>query len=156
LLYIIGMTLFSIVIVAALVIKWCESSELFWILAWPGTVMHELLHAAVGLLLLAQPCNFNILPRMTEHGRELGSVGFSNLTWYNKLPIALAPLLAIPIVFIATNMLVFSATVAGFATVWILASMLSQALPSTVDWEIGLSSPVGIAAWAGVVYLLIR
>jgi hypothetical protein len=150
------MTLFFAVIVAAIIIKWFETSEYFWILAWPGTVMHELMHAVVGLLLLAQPCNFSIIPRQTDMGMELGSVGFSNLTWYNKLPIAVAPLLSIPIVFIATSMLAFSATVAGFATVWILASMLSQALPSRVDWAIGFSSPVGVAAWAGVAYMLIR
>jgi hypothetical protein len=150
------MTLFFIVIVAAIIIKWCESSQLFWILAWPGTVVHELLHAAVGLLLLAQPGNLKVLPETIDGVRVLGSVEFSNLSWYNKLPIAVAPLLAIPIVFIATTMLAFSATVAGFATVWILASILSQALPSSQDWQVGFSSPVGVAAWAGVAYLLIR
>lgn len=150
------MTLLILVLVAAVFIKWFESSEYFWILAWPGTVMHEILHAVVGFVLLAQPSNFSIVPRRTDLGMELGSVGFDNLTWYNKLPIAVAPLLAIPIVFIATSTLAFSATVAGFATVWILASMLSQSMPSSQDWKIGLSSPVGIAAWAGVAYLLIR
>jgi hypothetical protein len=150
------MILFILVCLAAIVIKWCESTDSFWVLAWPGTVAHELLHAVVGFLFLAQPCNFSILPRDTEQGRELGSVGFSNLTWYNKLPIAVAPLLSIPLVFYASTTLTFSTTVAGFATVWILASILAQALPSKTDWQVGLSSPMGVAAWAGVAYLLIR
>lgn len=150
------MTLLILVLIAAVLIKWFESSEYFWILAWPGTVMHEILHAVVGFVFLAQPSNFSIMPRRTDLGMELGSVGFDNLTWYNKLPIAVAPLLSIPIVFITIGTVTFSATVAGFATVWILASMLSQSLPSSQDWKIGLSSPVGVAAWAGVAYLLIR
>ncbi len=117
---------------------------------------HELLHAIVGFVLLARPGNFQVLPETIDGVRVLGSVEFSNLTWYNKLPIAVAPLLAIPIVFIATSVLAFSATVAGFATVWILASILRQALRSSQDWQVGFSSPVGVAAWAGVAYLLIR
>lgn len=150
------MTLLILVVLGAVLIKWFEDSEYFWVLAWPGTIVHELLHALVGLVLLAQPSNFSILPRRTDMGMELGSVGFDNLTWYNKLPIAVAPLLALPIVFVAISVLEFSATVAGFATVWILASMLGQCMPSSQDWRVGFSSPVGVAAWAGVVYLLIR
>jgi hypothetical protein len=150
------MTLLILVLIFAAIIRWYETNEYFWILAWPGTIMHELLHAVVGFVMLAQPSNFSILPRRTEFGMELGSVGFDNLTWYNKLPIAVAPLLAIPIVFIATNSITFSTTVTGFATVWILASMLSQCMPSKQDWQVGFSSPVGVAAWAGVAYLLIR
>jgi hypothetical protein len=150
------MTLLISVLIGAGLIKWFEDKDYFWVLAWPGTVVHELLHALIGFVMFAQPSNFSILPRRTELGMELGSVGFDNLTWYNKLPIAVAPLLAIPIVFIATSVLTFSATVAGFATVWILASILGQCMPSKQDWQVGLSSPVGVAAWAGVVYLLIR
>ena len=150
------MTLLILVLIGAVFIKWFEDSDYFWVLAWPGTIMHEILHAVVGFVLLAQPSNFSIIPRRTDMGMELGSVGFDNLTWYNKLPIAMAPLLALPIVFIATSVLEFSATVTGFATVWILASALGQCMPSSQDWRVGLSSPVGVAAWAGVVYLLIR
>lgn len=151
------MSLLVITLIGAVVIRFFEDREFFWILAWPGVVMHEILHALVGLVLLAQPSNFTVFPRRNQQGEmELGSVGFDNLTWYNKLPIAVAPLLAIPIVFFATSSLAFSATLAGFATVWILASMLSQSMPSHVDWKIGFSSPVGVAAWAGVAYLLMR
>ena len=150
------MTLLILVLIGAVFIRWLGASSYFWLIAWPGTVIHELLHAAVGFLLLASPTNINLMPRNDANGIILGTVEFNNLTWYNKLPIAAAPLLAIPVVFIAINMLTFSATVAGFATVWILASILSQSIPSKYDWKIGFSSPVGVAAWAGVAYLLIR
>lgn len=150
------MFLLICIILAAALIKFFETSRFFWILAWPGTIMHELMHILVGLFLLAQPNSFSIFPKYTDQGVELGSAGFSNLTWYNKLPIAIAPLLGIPLVWYASTQIAISATIAGIATVWILASILSQSTPSSQDWRVGFSSPVGIAAWAGVAYMLIR
>jgi hypothetical protein len=150
------MTLLILVLIGAIFIRMSRSITFTWMLAWPGTVIHELLHAVIGFFLLAQPTNFSVWPERDGDQMVLGSVGFCNLAWYNRLPVAMAPLLAIPIVFVATNMFVFSATVTGFVTVWILASMLSQSLPSGHDWNVGFSSPTGIAAWAGVAYLLIR
>lgn len=150
------MTLLILVLIGAIFIRMSKSITFTWILAWPGTVIHEFLHAVVGFFLLARPTNFSVWPKDDGDQMVLGSVEFCNLAWYNRLPIAMAPLLAIPIVFVATSTLAFSATVTGFATVWILASMLSQSLPSGHDWHVGFSSPVGVAAWAGVAYLLIR
>lgn len=66
----------------------------------PGTILHEFMHFFVGMLLNARPCNFTIFPRRGEDGSYvMGSVGFRNVTFYNAVPSAMAPLLLLPIGF---------------------------------------------------------
>jgi len=66
----------------------------------PGTLLHEIMHFCVGAFLNARPCNFSILPRKNLEGDYvMGSVGFQNITFYNAVPAALAPLLLLPIGF---------------------------------------------------------
>ena len=58
----------------------------------PGTILHELMHFIVGLVLNARPCNFTVFPRKSPDGYYvMGSVGFRNVTFYNAVPSALAP-----------------------------------------------------------------
>ena len=60
----------------------------------PGTILHEMMHYIVGLVLNARPCNFTIFPRKSPDGYYvMGSVGFRNVTFYNAVPSAIAPLL---------------------------------------------------------------
>lgn len=66
----------------------------------PGTLLHETMHFLVGGFLNARPCNFTVLPRQNIDGDYvMGSVGFRNITFYNAVPAALAPLLLLPIGF---------------------------------------------------------
>lgn len=66
----------------------------------PGTFLHELMHYLVGSLLNARPVNFTIFPQRNLDGDYvMGSVGFSNITFYNAVPSAMAPLLLLPIAF---------------------------------------------------------
>ena len=65
----------------------------------PGTILHETMHFIVGLLLNAKPCNFTVLPRKGDNGYVMGSVGFTNITFYNAIPSSMAPLLLLPIGF---------------------------------------------------------
>ena len=71
-------------------------SALFW---WAGTVGHELCHFVVGFLLWAKPTRIDLIPRRDSAtgGLVLGSVTFENLVWWNKLPVATAPLLLLPV-----------------------------------------------------------
>ncbi len=64
-----------------------------------GTVLHEFLHFIVGMILNARPCNFTIFPKRSPEGYVMGSVSFRNMTFYNAVPSALAPLLLLPIGF---------------------------------------------------------
>ena len=66
----------------------------------PGTILHEMMHYIVGLVLNAHPCNFTIFPRKSPDGYYvMGSVGFRNVTFYNAIPSAMAPLLLLVIGF---------------------------------------------------------
>lgn len=63
----------------------------------PGTLLHELSHFMVGGFLNAKPTSFQLMPRNAGDGTYvMGSVGFYNLTFYNTLPAALAPLSLLP------------------------------------------------------------
>lgn len=68
----------------------------------PGTVLHELMHFLIGGFMNARPCNFTIIPRRdpATGAYVMGSVGFRNVTFYNAIPAALAPLLRCLWVFI--------------------------------------------------------
>lgn len=66
----------------------------------PGTFLHELMHLMVGAFMNARPCNFSVFPkRSIDGGYVMGSVSFSNITFYNAVPSAMAPLLLLPIGF---------------------------------------------------------
>ena len=67
----------------------------------PGTVLHELMHFLIGGFMNARPCNFTIIPRRdpATGAYVMGSVGFRNVTFYNAIPAALAPLLLLPLGF---------------------------------------------------------
>ena len=67
----------------------------------PGTILHELMHFLIGGFMNARPCNFTIIPRrdLATGAYVMGSVGFRNVTFYNAIPAALAPLLLLPLGF---------------------------------------------------------
>lgn len=75
--------------------------SMFWaaIINIFGTLLHELMHFIVGLVLNARPCNFTIFPKRNLEGYVMGSVSFRNITFYNAVPSALAPLLLLPLGF---------------------------------------------------------
>lgn len=139
------------VIVVLFIIGYFRSKQLFWVLVWPGTVVHELLHFVVGLVLLAKPCTFSVLPKPpTENGQVLGGVEFLNITWWNAFPISIAPMLGIPIAIIAMSELPFTPTITGFIGAWVIASILEMAWPSDVDFESAFKDKQGLVFWASV------
>lgn len=60
----------------------------------PGTFLHEFMHFVVGLFTNAHPEGLELLPKKAPDsgGYIMGSVSFSNLTFYNAFPTAFAPL----------------------------------------------------------------
>ena len=72
--------------------RWAYAYALIW---WPATIAHELSHFIVGLLLGANPTKLTALPRYNAAtgGLVLGEVVFTNLRWWNKLPVGIAPLI---------------------------------------------------------------
>jgi hypothetical protein len=135
------------VIIAATIIKANEDSRYFWILAWPGTVAHELWHLIIAVVTGAKPTSFTVFPRSDSDGMTLGSVGVENLTWFNRAPIALAPLLSLPIAYSAIHHIRWSPDVAGILTAWVIASVVANSIPSAPDREIAMTSLSGLAFW---------
>ena len=122
----------------------------------PGTLLHELMHFTVGLLLNARPCNFTILPQRSIEGYVMGSVGFRNMSFYNAVPSALAPLLLLPVGFYI-NRYVLPELEPTFANciLYMLGQtiIIENAMPSHTDFKVAgmyksgviLYSIIGIA-----------
>jgi hypothetical protein len=148
-----------------------HAHPLFFVLTVTGTLCHELAHFFVGLLANARPVGLTVMPRWIGRGKrgsgkghwELGSVTFSNLSWYNAAPAALAPLLvlALPlgVAWWRTHAFAQTATqygAADLALAFLLAPQLLSFWPSPVDWRLAARSwpwllilaAAGLAWWA--------
>jgi len=128
----------------------------FSIAAFPGTLVHELLHFVVGLVAYARPAGFSVLPRRGERGYVLGSVRFANVRWYNGLLVGLAPLLLLPLVSALLVWRVHGLPAPGFTEmVWayLLASLVYACVPSWPDIRIAATSIWLVAALAAVYWI---
>lgn len=103
----------------------------------PGTLMHELAHYFVALVLRARPKLPSLLPEKTPYGWRLGSVDF-RAGILRSVPIALAPFALAPL-----GLLWASATLPELAFggeyllhAWGASTTFSASLPSRQDWKI--------------------
>ena len=140
--------LFLAAVVAMLaVFRW--SRRFFWVfsvLVLPGTFAHETCHLAVGALLGGRPAGFNLLPRRTLQGWEMGSASFSHLTWYNAFFVGMAPLLLLPAAYALLQWRLAQQPVLGWQEAlasYLIANLVYAALPSWQDLRIAARSPVG-------------
>ena len=106
----------------------------------PGTLLHETMHFLVGGFLNAQPCNFTILPRRGLEGEYvMGSVGFRNITFYNAVPAALAPLLLLPLGFYFNRYFLpqMQPTLVNYILYVLLQTIIVEnAIPSRTDFNV--------------------
>lgn len=72
---------------------------LYVVIWWGSTILHEFAHWLLGYILGAKPSRIELIPRRDPASGALilGSVSFYNLRWWNKLPVATAPLLLLPL-----------------------------------------------------------
>lgn len=114
----------------------------------PGTFLHESMHAFVGGILNAQPCNFSILPRRSmEGGYVMGSVSFRNITAYNAVPAALAPLLLLPIGYYFDKLVlpIMPATLGNYLLYVLLQTIIIEnAVPSVQDMRVAGHDFLGV------------
>lgn len=106
----------------------------------PGTILHELMHFTVGLILNAKPCNFTVFPRRGPDGSYvMGSVGFRNVTFYNAVPSAMAPLLLLVIGFMINRyyLPVMPLTAVNYILYVLLQTIIIEnAMPSSADFKV--------------------
>ena len=123
---------------------------LYALLAWPGTLLHELSHWLVALVLGGQPASLSIVPVRTERGWRLGAVGIRRVRGWNALPIGCAPLLLAPLAvfaFVHARRVDASSWVHG-ALLYVATSAAVSCLPSLADWKLVWSRPLGSIAYA--------
>ena len=115
----------------------------------PGTLLHELMHFVVGGLFNARPCNFTIFPKKDVDGSYImGSVGFRNISFYNAIPAALAPLLLLPISFYLNRYWLPNLTPSLFGyTFYVLIQtiIIENSIPSRTDFK------VAGMYWSGII-----
>ena len=147
----------KIVCITAVVMYFVGQSHKLWWVVWPGTVVHELMHALIGLVLNADPIDFSVMPEKSVPGqpRVIGAVSFQNMTWFNTTPIALAPLFIVPVVLWEVQKLQFHNIWQSAAIVFFLSTVLSQSIPSPMDIKIMMSRPWGVAFWVAVIAAVI-
>lgn len=123
---------------------------LYALLAWPGTVLHELSHWLVALVLGGQPSSLSVVPVRSERGWRLGAVGIRRVRGYNALPIGCAPLLLAPLAAFAFVHAVRldAAHWAHWALLYVATAAAVSCLPSLADWKLVWSRPLGSIAWA--------
>ena len=118
----------------------------------PGTILHELMHFTVGLIMNARPCNFTLIPRRGEDGNYvMGSVGFTNITFYNAVPAALAPLLLLPIGFYLNRYLLpmITPSFANYTLYMLLQTIIIEnAMPSSADFRVARMYFLGVVMYA--------
>ena len=129
----------------ALLIRWkCRSFRLFAAFLFLGVFLHETLHLITGAILNARPVGMSVISRRGRQGTmELGSVCFSNITWYNALPLAIAPLFGLPLAVAAAQWRVGAQWAFQWMDVpiWmVMASVFLSCWPSSTDWRISLRS----------------
>lgn len=113
-----------------------------------GTFLHEMAHFIVALLLNGRPVGFSLFP--VRHGDEwmLGSVEVKNVTWYNAIPIAMAPLT----LFVGAYYLdLWYISFLPIKTIWsdlgyimALVVLIENAIPSMRDIQVASSNAIGI------------
>jgi hypothetical protein len=146
--------LLLIISLSVLFLYWRDSTN-FWLLVWPGTVLHEGLHWTVGKVLFANPVSFSVLPE--KDSDTIGSVGFSNMNWFNCVPVCMAPMLGIPLAFMLYNQLpaIDIWTLPGVFIVWVLSAMLASSWPSYVDFKLSHKYTLSWVFWIGLIVLFL-
>lgn len=125
----------------------------------PGTFLHETMHYVVGLVLNASPCNFTLWPQKNPDGYYvMGSVGFRNVTFYNAIPAAMAPLLLLPIGFYANRYLlpIMVPTLPNYVLYVLLQTIIIEnAIPSRADFRVAGMFFSGVVIYSLVALFLL-
>lgn len=128
----------------------------YCLVALPGTAMHEACHWLLAKLFFSSPTFPNIWPKRSGHFWVMGSVSFEP-TFLNRFPVAMAPLLLIPITGWFVMQIMHQQNGMQYATSgWIAGSLLHGSLPSSQDFKVAapaiLVLMIIVAAYFAVMY----
>jgi hypothetical protein len=129
---------------------------LYALLVLPGTFLHELTHWLVAAVLGGKPTGLQVVPARTERGWCLGSVGVRRVTWFNAVPIGIAPLALAPVAWIA---LAYAVSIDAtswlhWAALYVVAIGAASCVPSRADWSMAASRPLGVLFYTLVLLAL--
>lgn len=143
-------TIMIAILIARIKIYYMKNIYIIAIINSIGTIFHELIHYIFGLILGARPTRFSLLPKATESGYVLGSVSFAGLRGWQAPPVALAPLVLLPVAYLIDQYF-FSYVPFNLATyfayVFALVVTIENALPSIADIKVATSSPLSLFLW---------
>ena len=123
----------------------------------PGTILHEFMHFAVGLIFNAHPKNFSIIPKRGNGGYVMGSVSFANIKFYNAMPAALAPVLLLPVGFYANRYLLplIQPSFINYVLYVLLQTIIIEnAMPSATDFKVAKMYFTGVVLYVGLAFFL--
>lgn len=153
---------FLILLVVFLVRAKYATYQSMWMTAMvnvPGTVLHEFMHYWVGLVMNAHPCNFTIFPKRDPEGYYvMGSVGFRNITAYNAVPAAMAPLLLLPLGFYINRYLLplLPMNLTNYVLYVLLQTIIIEnAMPSRADFRVAGMYLTGVVMYGAILVALI-
>jgi len=132
---------------------------LWFFLLLPGTIAHEFMHFIMGVFLKARPVGFSLLPKKTENGYVLGSVSFKNLSFWNVLPVSMAPLLLLPLyVYFLVYFLVFflENNIRLFFAGYFVYNLWVSSVPSITDFKLLFKYPLGIIFYGIIILSFIK
>jgi hypothetical protein len=123
----------------------------YTLVSLPSTIAHELSHYCAAKLLFASPAFPTLLPRRVPGGWVLGSVAF-HATIFNRIPVALSPLLLLPAaIWMMTNWMPTATGMNYLLDGWAAGNLLQACLPSRHDWKIALPAlVVGVGVLAAI------
>ena len=121
-----------------------------WLFLLPGTFVHEGLHWLVGWFTSAGPKNFSVWPKEGTYGE----VWFSSLNNLNAFPVAVAPLLGVPLAIVFATIVNPKDVVVLWISAWIAGTVAAQSWPSRTDWLLAWEYWRGTALWIlGIIWL---
>lgn len=119
-----------------------RSTWMYILVLLPSTLLHEVSHWLVALLLGARPSFPSIIPKKDKEGWILGSVRFT-LNPLTAALIALAPLWLLG-GFVAFMLLEGWHESAEWWVGVLMGNMIVGSFPSRADWSIALKNPLGL------------
>lgn len=150
--------IFLVIVLLKLKYKTYSNVYMSAIVNIPGTFLHEMSHFLVGFIFNAYPTRFDLFPKKEGDVYVMGSVGFRNITFYNAIPAALAPLLLLIIGYYFNTWFFVHVKVTYLSYVFYVllqTIIIENAIPSSQDFKVAFSYPLGVLFYGALIVFVI-